>query len=131
MFACLCFTSLQKRGHLETAPHLRSLAKDVKLGKCTVPTGNRTPGRCVLVHYATAAPRKFLISYYTDKSDLLINPLKCFFSSKGYVALDRNLGLGYNTLLLRLIPDLSHVPIDSSTHILVSSAVRLHCQTPT
>ena len=39
-------------------PHLLSLAKDVKLGKYTVPTGNQTPGRRVAVHYATAAPRK-------------------------------------------------------------------------
>ena len=30
----------------------------MKLGKYTVPTGNRTPGRRVAVHYATAAPRK-------------------------------------------------------------------------
>ena len=55
---CLCFTSLQQRSHIETAPHLLSLAKDVELGKYTVPTGNRTPGRRVAVHYATAAPRK-------------------------------------------------------------------------
>ena len=54
----LCFTSHRQRGHLETAPHLLSLAKDVKLGKYTVPTGNRTPGRRVTVHYATAALRK-------------------------------------------------------------------------
>ena len=40
MFVCLCLTSLQQRGHLETVPHLLSLAKDVKLGKNTVPTGN-------------------------------------------------------------------------------------------
>ena len=39
---------------LETAP----LAKDEKLGKYTVPTGNRTPGRRVAVHYSTAAPRQ-------------------------------------------------------------------------
>ena len=32
------------------------------------------------------------------------NPLECFFGSKSHVALDRNLGPGYNTLLLRLIP---------------------------
>ena len=32
------------------------------------------------------------------------NPLLCFFSSEGHVALDRNLGRGYDTLLLRLIP---------------------------
>ena len=29
---CLCFTSLQQRSHLETAPHVLSLAKDVELG---------------------------------------------------------------------------------------------------
>ena len=31
-------------------------------------------------------------------------PLKCFFGSEGYVALERNPGRGYHTLLLRLIP---------------------------
>ena len=31
-------------------------------------------------------------------------PLLYFFGSEGYVALDRNPGLGYYTLLLRLIP---------------------------
>ena len=36
--------------------------------------------------------------------DWLINPLKCFFSSNDHVALDRNPGLGYNTLHLQLIP---------------------------
>ena len=36
--------------------------------------------------------------------DWLINPLWCFFGSQGHVALDRNPGPGYNTLLLRLIP---------------------------
>ena len=41
------------------ADHLLSLAKDVKLGKYTVPTGIPTPDRRVAVHYATAAPRKF------------------------------------------------------------------------
>ena len=56
-FFCLCFTSLRKRGHLDT-PHLLSLVKDVKLSKYTVPTGNRTPGHRVAVHYATAAPCK-------------------------------------------------------------------------
>ena len=34
----------------------------------------------------------------------LFNPLKCFFGSKGHVALDRNPGPGYDTLLLRMIP---------------------------
>ena len=35
---------------------------------------------------------------------LIGNPLLCFFGSEGQVALDRNLGPGYDTLLLRLIP---------------------------
>ena len=33
------------------------------------------------------------------------NPLYCFFGSEGHVALDRNPGPGYDTLLLRLIPE--------------------------
>ena len=32
------------------------------------------------------------------------NPLKCFFGSEGHVALDRNPGPGYDTLLLWIIP---------------------------
>ena len=44
-------------------PHLLSLAKDVKLGFYTVPTGNRTPGRRVAVHYTTAAPRQLHTLY--------------------------------------------------------------------
>ena len=39
-------------------PLLLSVAKDVKLGIYTVPIGNRTPGRRVAVHYATAVPHK-------------------------------------------------------------------------
>ena len=31
------------------------------------------------------------------------NPLLCFFDSEGHVALDRNPGPGYDTLLLRMI----------------------------
>ena len=31
------------------------------------------------------------------------NPLQCFFDSEGHVALDRNPGPGYDTLLLRMI----------------------------
>ena len=34
----------------------------------------------------------------------MINPLKCFFSSEGHVALDRNPGPRCNTLFLRMIP---------------------------
>ena len=33
----------------------------------------------------------------------MIDPLECFFGIEGHVALDRNPGPGYNTLLLRLI----------------------------
>ena len=32
------------------------------------------------------------------------NPLYCFFGNEGHVALDRNPGTGYDTLLLRMIP---------------------------
>ena len=35
---------------------------------------------------------------------LQLNPLYCFFGSEGHVALDRNPGMGYDTLLLRMIP---------------------------
>ena len=35
---------------------------------------------------------------------ILINPLDCFFGIKGHAALDTNHGLGYNTIILRLIP---------------------------
>ena len=55
----LCLTSHRQRGHLETAPPFTmSLAKDVKLDKYTVPTGNRTLGRHMAVHYITAEPCK-------------------------------------------------------------------------
>ena len=36
-------------------------AKDVECGFYTVPTGNRTPGCRVAVHYTTAAPRQLLM----------------------------------------------------------------------
>ena len=39
-------------------PHLLSLAKDVKFGFYTVPTGNRTLGRCLVVHHTTAVLRQ-------------------------------------------------------------------------
>ena len=41
--------------------HLLSLAKDMKLGFYIFPTGNRTPGHHLAVHYTTAAPRQFPI----------------------------------------------------------------------
>ena len=34
----------------------------------------------------------------------MINPLECFFGIGGHADLDRNPGLGYNSLLLQLIP---------------------------
>ena len=43
---------------MEFTPHLVSLAKDVKLDKYTVPTGDWTPGRRMAVHYVIAALRK-------------------------------------------------------------------------
>ena len=55
-YLCLCFTLLQQRGHLETAPPFT-----VPCEGRAVPTGNRTPGHRVAVHYATAAPRKLHI----------------------------------------------------------------------
>ena len=36
---------------------------------------------------------------------MMINPLKCFYGIKGHAALDGNLGPGYKTLLLRLVPE--------------------------
>ena len=33
----------------------------------------------------------------------LINPLECFFDIEDHVAVDRNLGTGCNTIILRLI----------------------------
>ena len=35
---------------------------------------------------------------------IMINPLECFYAIQGHATLDRNAGLGCNTLLLRLIP---------------------------
>ena len=34
----------------------------------------------------------------------LLNPLECYFGIEGHIALNRNLGLEYKILLLRLIP---------------------------
>ena len=63
MFVSLCFTSLQQRGYLETAPPFTVPCEGMKLGKYTVPTGNQTQGRSVAVHYGTAAPCKLHIYY--------------------------------------------------------------------
>ena len=49
------------------------------------------------------------------------NPLKCFFGSEGHVALDRNLGPGYDTLLLQFIPgDLLSACLHRQFHTLPS-----------
>ena len=61
--------------HLKTASHLLSLAKDAKLGFYTVPTGNRTPGRRVAVHYTTAVPRQLL--YIFKQTSIEIKYVLC------------------------------------------------------
>ena len=47
-------------------------------------------------------------TYHLSSQCLMVlvwfNPLQCFFGSEGHVALDRNLGTGYDTMLLRMIP---------------------------
>ena len=65
---------------------------------------------------------------------IFIYPLECFFSIAGRIALDRNLGLGYITQLLRLITeDLKRTRPHRLCHIyyLAFYTVQLHCQTPT
>ena len=47
---------------------------------------------------------QFFVKRALDLLWWMINPLECFFTIEGHIALDRNLGLGYNTLLLWLIP---------------------------
>ena len=39
-----------------------------------------------------------------DDGLVWFNPLQCFFGSEGHVALERNLGPVYDTLLLQMIP---------------------------
>ena len=46
------------RSFRDGTPIYCPLRKDVKLDKYTIPTGNRTPGRRMAVHYVTAEPRK-------------------------------------------------------------------------
>ena len=50
----LCFTSHRQRGHLETVPPFTVPCEGREARFYTVPTGNRTPGRRVTVHYTTA-----------------------------------------------------------------------------
>ena len=58
------------RSFRDGTPTLLSLAKDVKLGKYTVLTGNRTPGRRVAVHYITVAPRQIHNPYKNNHSNI-------------------------------------------------------------
>ena len=67
----LCLTSHRQRGHVEMRPHLLSLAKDVKLGFYSIPTGNRTTGRCAWLrgsHHTTAAPHQ--LHYTASNGDI-------------------------------------------------------------
>ena len=80
--------------------------------------------------YIKTAP---LVQYICLKymREILIIRCKSGFSAlKAMLALDRNLGLGYNTLILRLIPGgllIVHIPKGSSTHfkIILDSQVAL------
>ena len=49
LFICLCFSSLQQRGHLETAPPFTVPCEGREGDKYTIPTGNRTLSCCVAV----------------------------------------------------------------------------------
>ena len=54
---------------------------------------------------------------YAEKQFVCLIHYSAFLGSEGHVALDRNLGQGYDTLLsLTIDPRRVHVPIDSSTH---------------
>ena len=58
----------------------------------------------------------------------MIIPLLCFFSLEDRTAFVRNPALGYNIVLLRLIPgDLNN----ACPHRQLDTPLRLHCQTPT
>ena len=50
LFVCLCFTSLQQRSHLETAPPFTVPCEGREARKIHRPNENRTPGRRVTVH---------------------------------------------------------------------------------
>ena len=78
------------RSFRDGTPHLLSLAKDVKLDKYTVPTGNWTPGRRMAVHYVTAALRKLRASYGSQlifsfsslKISFPVSPLNCILCNR-------------------------------------------------
>ena len=66
MFVCLFVFNVPStaRSFRDGTPIYSPLRKDVKLDKYTVPTGNRTPGRRMAVHYVTAEPRKLHLTNY-------------------------------------------------------------------
>ena len=53
-----CFTSHRQRGYVETAPPFTAPREGRGARVYTVPTGNRAPGRRVVVHHSTAAQRQ-------------------------------------------------------------------------
>ena len=62
----------------------------------------------------------------------LINASEWFFDIEGRVALDRNLGPGNNTILLRLIPgDIYSSCHHRQFHTLTGLYKQLHCHTHT
>ena len=96
MVGWLCYATRRQRGHLETAPHLLFLAKDVKLGFYTIPTGKKNPGpsRCSPLHieFLSFNPRvsnqgisckchivdqEEKLSYWIDHGEIIDSELKC------------------------------------------------------
>ena len=82
----LCLASHRQRGHLETAPPLlsESLAKNVKLGLYTVPTGTRSPGRHVAVHYTTTTPRQLHMCFRLQATNSSARSLVSIEKSQGF-----------------------------------------------
>ena len=68
----LCSTSDQQLGHLETAPPFICTVpcEGHEAQFYTVPTGNRTPDCCVVVHFTTAAPGQFHTTYIANVNHL-------------------------------------------------------------
>ena len=96
MMKYLCWSVFTKNSS-KTSLDLRGLADD-------------NQGLCIMIPKSDVKSRDYRLS---------INPLECFFGSEGHVALDRNPGPGYNTLLLRLIPgDLLSACPDRQFHTL-------------
>ena len=58
MMFVFCLPLIDREVIYRRHSHLLSLAKDEKLGKYTVPIGNRTPRCRMAVHYYTTVPRQ-------------------------------------------------------------------------